>query len=125
MVLSEVMGDLLVHGMVVSHLRSYYSSLQDLDMEPSILTGITACFKLSTGDVEDAPALDPIAKFDLVEKNGAVYVKGEESLIKAGRTEPNVSCSKSGQEHVVIIGGYVSTSTHSIPRDRPSYVHIH
>lgn len=76
----------------------------------------TACFKLSTGDVEDAPALDPIAKFDLVEKNGAVYVQGEESLIKAGRRQPDVSCKASGQEHVVIIGGYVRLLSYTSSR---------
>ncbi|KAK1817176.1 Apoptosis-inducing factor 1, partial [Friedmanniomyces endolithicus] len=30
-----------------------------------------ACFKISTGDVEDAPALDPLHKFAVEEKDGA------------------------------------------------------
>lgn len=64
-----------------------------------------ACFNVKTGDVEDAPALDPLATFEITEKNGAVYITGEESTIKANRKTLNVSCSPSGQERVVVIGG--------------------
>ncbi|KAL8850513.1 MAG: hypothetical protein Q9221_004561 [Calogaya cf. arnoldii] len=64
-----------------------------------------ACFNVGTGDVEDAPALDPIAKFDVYEKKGAVYIKGEEATIKASRRNPNVKCSAQGQEKVVVVGG--------------------
>lgn len=68
-----------------------------------------ACFNVSTGDVEDAPALDPIATFGVEEKNGAIYIKGDEASIKAGRKTVNVECAgPSGQEKVVVIGGYVS-----------------
>lgn len=63
-----------------------------------------ACFKISTGDVEDAPALDPIAKFEVVQKDGGVYIKGEEATIKANRKTKNIRCSPKGQEHVVIVG---------------------
>ncbi len=63
-----------------------------------------ACFKVSTGDVEDAPALDPLHKFEVVERDGAVYVKGEESALKAGRRTLNIKCKPSGQEKVVIVG---------------------
>ena len=65
-----------------------------------------ACFNVASGDVEDAPALDPLAKFDIIEKNGAVYIKGEEGVIKASRRQPNTKCSASGQEKVVVVGGY-------------------
>ena len=64
-----------------------------------------ACFNVASGDVEDAPALDPLAKFEIVEKSGAVYIKGDESTIKASRRAANVKCSKQGQEKVVIVGG--------------------
>ncbi|KAA6415578.1 MAG: rubredoxin-NAD(+) reductase [Lasallia pustulata] len=64
-----------------------------------------ACFKVDTGDVEDAPALDPLAKFEIAEKDGAVYIKGEESTIKSNRRSPNYKCSAQGQEKVVIVGG--------------------
>ncbi len=66
-----------------------------------------ACFNVSSGDVEDAPALDPLAKFDVIEKDGAVYIKGDEATIKANRRQPNTSCSPSNQEKVVVVGGYV------------------
>ena len=55
--------------------------------------------------MEDAPALDPLAKFDIVEKSGGVYVKGNEQTIKASRRQPNTKCSVQGQEKVVVIGG--------------------
>jgi len=64
-----------------------------------------ACFNVGTGDVEDAPALDPLAKFEIMEKNGGVYIKGDESTIKASRRSPNTRCSVQGQEKVVIVGG--------------------
>ena len=66
---------------------------------------IVACFNVATGDVEDAPALDPLAKFDILEKDGAVYIKGEEETIKANRRMPNVKCKSQGKEKVVVIGG--------------------
>jgi hypothetical protein len=65
-----------------------------------------ACFNIATGDIENAPAPDPLTKFDVMEKNGAVYIKGEETSIKNGRRQPNVKCSAQGQEKVVIVGGY-------------------
>ena len=64
-----------------------------------------ACFSVETGDVEDAPALDPLAKFPIEERDGGVYIKGSEEVIKASRVKTNLSCKKQGQEHVVIVGG--------------------
>jgi len=63
-----------------------------------------ACFNVATGDVEDAPALDPLAKFEIIQKDGAVYIKGDESFMKAGRRPLNIKCSAQGEEKVVIIG---------------------
>lgn len=65
-----------------------------------------ACFKVSTGDVEDAPALDPIAKFEVSERDGAVYIKGKEQDIKNSRKTLDISCKAAGDEKVVVIGGY-------------------
>ncbi|KAI0423437.1 hypothetical protein F5Y09DRAFT_327355 [Xylaria sp. FL1042] len=67
-----------------------------------------ACFNAKTGDVEDAPALDALNTFKIVEKNGAVYVRGEEAAIKSGRRKPNIRCrvsSTSEADQVVIVGG--------------------
>ncbi|KAL9578541.1 MAG: hypothetical protein Q9203_007057 [Teloschistes exilis] len=64
-----------------------------------------ACFNVGTGDVEDAPALDPLAKFEVFEQSGAVYIKGEEATIKASRRQPNVKCKAQGKEKVVVVGG--------------------
>jgi len=40
-----------------------------------------------------------------VEKNGGVYIKGEESVIKANRRQIDTQCSAQGQEKVVVVGG--------------------
>ncbi|KAI9748458.1 MAG: Mediator of RNA polymerase II transcription subunit 18 [Chaenotheca gracillima] len=64
-----------------------------------------ACFKVSSGDVEEAPALDALAKFTISEKNGGFYITGEEATIKSSRRIPNLKCSAQGQEKVVIVGG--------------------
>ena len=54
--------------------------------------------------MEDAPALDPLAKFEVLEKDGAVYIKGEEATIKGGRTG-KYKCSAAGNEKIVVVGG--------------------
>ncbi|KAI1149165.1 hypothetical protein F4825DRAFT_464369 [Nemania diffusa] len=67
-----------------------------------------ACFNAKTGDVEDAPALDALAAFKVVEKDGAVYVQGEEAAIKSGRRKPNIRCrvsSTADADKVVVVGG--------------------
>ncbi|KAH7357579.1 rubredoxin-NAD(+) reductase [Pyrenochaeta sp. MPI-SDFR-AT-0127] len=64
-----------------------------------------ACFKVSTGDVEDAPALDPISKYEVLERDGAVYIKTDEDTLKANRRALNVKCSSVSDEHVLVIGG--------------------
>ncbi|KAK8024317.1 Apoptosis-inducing factor 1 [Apiospora rasikravindrae] len=65
-----------------------------------------ACFNGKTGDVEDAPALDSLPVFKVIEKDGAVYVQGEEATIKAGRRQPNLkSTSAAKSEKIVVVGG--------------------
>ena len=64
-----------------------------------------ACFNINSGDIEDAPALDPLAKFEIIEKDGAVYIKGDEATIKANRRKLNLKCAAKSQEKVVIVGG--------------------
>lgn len=67
-----------------------------------------ACFNAKTGDVEDAPALDALPVFKVVERDGAVYLTGEESAIKGSRRKPNFKCAASGgaqEEKVVVVGG--------------------
>ncbi|KAL1630502.1 Apoptosis-inducing factor 1 [Neofusicoccum ribis] len=64
-----------------------------------------ACFNVATGDVEDAPALDPLATFEVIQKDGGVYIKGEEATIKANRRTLGFKCSAQGAEKVVVIGG--------------------
>ncbi|KAI1486611.1 monodehydroascorbate reductase [Biscogniauxia mediterranea] len=65
-----------------------------------------ACFNGKTGDIENAPALDALTMFKVVEKDGAVYVQGDEAVIKAGRRKPNFKCSAAaGPEKLVVVGG--------------------
>jgi len=63
-----------------------------------------ACFKVSTGDVEDAPALDPLHRFDVIIKDGGVFVKGQESQIKEGRRTLKFKTQAKGPDKVVILG---------------------
>ena len=87
-----------MHGMEVSLIILY-------KRDGSMLKPLAACFNVASGDIEDAPALDALTKFEIVEKSGAVYIKGDESTIKANRRAPNVQCSPQGQGKVVIVGG--------------------
>ncbi|KAI9682931.1 MAG: hypothetical protein M1829_006367 [Trizodia sp. TS-e1964] len=64
-----------------------------------------ACFNAITGDVEDAPALDGLTSYPLVEKNGSLYIQSDEATIKRGRRTLNAGCSLKGEEKVVIVGG--------------------
>ncbi|KAI9692173.1 MAG: hypothetical protein M1822_006403 [Bathelium mastoideum] len=64
-----------------------------------------ACFNVATGDVEDAPALDPLAKFEIIQKNGGVYIKGDKEGITSSRRQLNLKCQAQGQEKVLVIGG--------------------
>lgn len=75
-----------------------------------------ACFNVSSGDVEDAPALNALNKFDVFEKNGAVYIRANENDIKSGQRDPVLKCSASkAEEKVVVIGGSVPRpSIHSL-----------
>ena len=44
--------------------------------------------------------------FNVSERDGAVYVTGEEATLKAGRRKPSFQCSiKSTGEKVVVVGG--------------------
>lgn len=68
-----------------------------------------ACFNVKTGDIEDAPALDPLRKFRVEEKDGEVWVVGtSEAELKENRRNLSIKCSvkkDSGAEKVVIVGG--------------------
>ncbi|KAF2716937.1 hypothetical protein K431DRAFT_289009 [Polychaeton citri CBS 116435] len=64
-----------------------------------------ACFNVQTGDVEDAPALDPLAKFKVIEKDGGVFIEGEEKTIKAKRRGLSIKCQAKTQDSVLIVGG--------------------
>lgn len=63
-----------------------------------------ACFNVSTGDVEDAPAPHALNKFDIVEKDGGVYIKAKEGDIKGGKRTVNIKTTPSSDEKVVIVG---------------------
>ncbi|KFA68344.1 hypothetical protein S40285_02527 [Stachybotrys chlorohalonatus IBT 40285] len=67
-----------------------------------------ACFNAKTGDVEDAPALDALPVFKVEERDGAVYITGEEAAIKSSKRKPNFKCNASGgaqKDKVVVVGG--------------------
>jgi len=64
-----------------------------------------ACFDTTNGSVENAPALDHLTAFHVTVRDGAVYVRGDEETLKAGRRAPNIACSPRASEKVVIVGG--------------------
>ncbi|GAB0136454.1 hypothetical protein EsDP_00004754 [Epichloe bromicola] len=66
-----------------------------------------ACFSTSNGDVEEAPALDALPVFKVTERDGAVYVTGDEESIKNSRRRPNFGCNAnaSSDGNIVIVGG--------------------
>lgn len=66
-----------------------------------------ACFNAKTGDVEDAPALDYLPTFKVVERDGGVYITGDKETIKSGRRKPKFKCTVAKEESnkVVVVGG--------------------
>jgi len=67
-----------------------------------------ACFNATTGDIEDAPALDALPVFKTTLRDGAVYITGDPATIKAGRRKPNFKCTSSDsptQDKVLVVGG--------------------
>lgn len=66
-----------------------------------------ACFNIKTGDIEDAPALNALNKYDLIEKENGVYINATESDIKSSQRNPVRKCTISSEEEVLVIGGYV------------------
>ncbi|KAI0880609.1 uncharacterized protein GGS22DRAFT_192981 [Annulohypoxylon maeteangense] len=67
-----------------------------------------ACFNGQTGDIENAPALDALPVFKAIEKDGGIYIEGEEAEIKAARRKPNFKCAISDaarDNKVVVVGG--------------------
>ncbi|PHH92762.1 hypothetical protein CDD83_5386 [Cordyceps sp. RAO-2017] len=68
-----------------------------------------ACFNATTGDVEDAPALDALPVFSVTERDGAVYITGDEAAITGSRRKPNLRCAAAAagaqQDKVVVVGG--------------------
>ncbi len=70
-----------------------------------------ACFNTKTGDVEDSPAPLALNKFNVIEKDGGVYITGKEADIKGGKRQVNVKTTPSTDEKVVIVGGLVASCT--------------
>ncbi|KAG6013050.1 hypothetical protein E4U54_007138 [Claviceps lovelessii] len=67
----------------------------------------SACFRTSSGDVEEAPALDALPVFNVTERDGGVYITGDEETIKSSRRKPNFGCNSGAptDDKVVIVGG--------------------
>ncbi|KAA8635568.1 hypothetical protein SMACR_09295 [Sordaria macrospora] len=67
-----------------------------------------ACFNTTTGDIENAPALNALPVFKATERDGAVYITGDAETIKAGNRKPKFKCKVAGaplSDKVVIVGG--------------------
>ena len=66
-----------------------------------------ACFRVTTGDIEDAPALDPLQTFDVEVKDGQVYLLVDYETLRNPSTAPCPSELKGKRQgpHTVFIGG--------------------
>ncbi|RKP34046.1 hypothetical protein BJ085DRAFT_10803, partial [Dimargaris cristalligena] len=75
-----------------------------------------ACFNIKTGDIEDAPALDPLRSFPVHVEQDEVYIEADEEDLKANRGHPYSIPTCSGRPDqgtnanpsapgVVIVGG--------------------
>ena len=82
----------------------------------TILTRHGACFNTQTGDIENAPALDPINTFPVTVKDDGIYITAVENAVKDGSRVANVSCKVPSGPHVIIVGGFVLKP--KIPRAR-------
>jgi hypothetical protein len=49
--------------------------------------------------------LDPLSKFQIEEKDGAVWIKAGEKEIKAFSRNLSIKCQAEGSEKIVIVGG--------------------
>jgi putative NADH-flavin reductase len=64
-----------------------------------------ACFRVQTGDIEDAPSVDHLQSFKVVVRSGKVFLSVNEAQVKAGKRAP-VCVKKVGKQEVtVIVGG--------------------
>lgn len=68
---------------------------------------VIACFNIGSGDLEDAPAPNALNKFEVFEKDGAVWITGDEEAIRTGQRDPVPKCQVTGNERekVVVVGG--------------------
>jgi NAD(P)H-nitrite reductase large subunit len=52
-----------------------------------------------------------LSKYEVFERDGAVYVKTDEDTLKANRRSLNLKCSSVSDDKVLVIGGYVNAIT--------------
>ncbi|KAK6345032.1 hypothetical protein TWF718_006972 [Orbilia javanica] len=65
-----------------------------------------ACFNATTGDIEDAPALDPLNSFPVVLNGNDLIIEAEEYQIKEFSRVPTYTCKQTvSDDTVLIIGG--------------------
>ena len=70
--------------------------------------GHGAKFSVTTGDIEEAPAPDPLTVYELVEKDGAVFIKSSADTIKTNRRRNEFSCAAAAsteEKKIVVVGG--------------------
>lgn len=71
-----------------------------------------ACFNATSGDIEDYPGLDSLAKFEVFVKDGKVKVKVTEEGLQTGRRSKPLSRKQAGNEEtILIIGGGAAAQT--------------
>ncbi|KAI8920504.1 hypothetical protein BC831DRAFT_479339 [Entophlyctis helioformis] len=64
-----------------------------------------ACFRVQTGDIEDAPSVDSLATFKVSIRGDDVVVKTTPEEVKPGRRAPVVRKYKPSRKTAIIVGG--------------------
>ncbi|KAH6564162.1 hypothetical protein BASA50_006853 [Batrachochytrium salamandrivorans] len=64
-----------------------------------------ACFRVQTGDIEDAPSVDSLTSYKVVIRNNHVFIVTTQEEVKAGKRKAVVRHLRSSGKKAIIVGG--------------------
>jgi NADPH-dependent 2,4-dienoyl-CoA reductase/sulfur reductase-like enzyme/nitrite reductase/ring-hydroxylating ferredoxin subunit len=64
-----------------------------------------ACFRVQTGDIEDAPSVDHLQSFNVIVRSGKVFISANAQQVKAGKRAPVCTKKVGHKETTIIVGG--------------------
>ena len=85
----------------------YKAPLNKAALDPGIIrcSWHGACFDSVTGDIEDFPGVDSLARFEVEESDGVVKVRASKALLREGKRQRPVCKMTEDAGKVVVIGG--------------------